>query len=77
MPNEQDKELTLADVHQRTEDILEMDRHNGDPEGAHQAQDGLYVDVLRAVVAGHPDAAAMAENCLRIADSETGSRWYA
>jgi hypothetical protein len=69
-------ELTLADVHRRTEEILEMDRHDGDPEGAHYAQDGLYVDVLRAVVAGHPDAAAMAKDCLRIGESE-GTRWWA
>jgi len=71
-----DQGLTLAEVHRRTEEVLEMDRDDGDPESAHHAQDRLYVGVLRAVVAGHPDAAAMAENCLRIEDSG-GTRWWA
>lgn len=70
------EKLTLEGVRQRTEQVLAMDRHDADPESAHSAQDRLYVDVLRAVVAGHPDAAAMAEDCLRVEDSD-GTRWWA
>ena len=68
--------MTLEEVHELTEKILEADRHNGDPESAHHAQDRLYVAVLTATAAGHPDAAAMAAECLRIEKSD-GSRWYA
>jgi hypothetical protein len=78
MPPDQNdsQELTLEEVHRRTEHVLEMDHHDADPEMAHGAQDRLYVDVLKAVVAGHPDAAAMATDVLRIEDSD-GTRWWA
>jgi hypothetical protein len=78
MPPDQNdsQELTLEEVHRRTERVLEMDRTDADPETAHGDQDDLYVAVLKAVVAGHPDAAAMARECLRIEDSG-GTRWWA
>jgi hypothetical protein len=77
MANAQDKVQTHEEVHRRVEEILEMDRYDRDPERAHHAQDRLYVDVLRAVAAGHPWSLAMAGECLRIADSDTGARWFA
>jgi hypothetical protein len=78
MPPDQNdsQELTLEVVRRRTEEVLEADRHDADPESAHHAQDRLYVLVLAAAAAGHPDAAAMARECLRIEDSD-GTRWWA
>lgn len=71
------KDLTLDNVRQRADKIVEMDRGDqGDPEAAHGDQDELYEDVLRAVATGHPDARAMATECLRVAESG-GTRWYA
>jgi len=68
--------LTLEFVRERVEKILEMDRHNHDPKVAHDFQDHLYEAVLRLVVADHPDAKAMAAECLKVAESD-GVRWYA
>lgn len=48
----------------------------GDPETAHCLEDELYVTVLRAVVAGHPQAWEMAAEALRVSSS-THERWYA
>lgn len=68
--------LTLSIVRERVEHVLAMDAENGDPEAAHGSQDDLYVAILRAVAAGHPDSAQMATEALRIEESD-GVRWYA
>lgn len=72
----QHPELTLDEVRQRVAAIVEADRADDDAEGTHYEQDELYEEVLRVVAAGHPDGAAMAAECVRIADGD-GTRWYA
>lgn len=44
-------------------------------EEAHLLEDAIYVGALRAVAAGHPDAAALAAAALR-ADTVDYDRWY-
>jgi hypothetical protein len=70
------EELTLEAVAQRVAEIVKMDAHGGDPEGAHAEQDNLYEDVLRAVAAYHRDSQLMAVEALRVAESN-GERWFA
>ena len=74
--SEQQEALTLDGLHQQVERILDLNRVDADPEGAHCDQDGLYVAVLQAVAAGHPDAQPMAREVLRIEDEGDGTRWY-
>lgn len=47
-----------------------------DPEMSHAGKDYIYVAVLRAIAAGHVDAAELANQALRLADHD-GTRWYA
>lgn len=68
-------DLTLDNIRRRAEEILDMDHRDLDPEAAHGHQDELYEDVLRAVAAGHPDTQALADECVRVAESG-GRRWY-
>lgn len=66
----------LQRVRDRAARIVEMDDTDADPEAAHAEQDELWLEVLRAVAAGHPDAAEMAAECVRVAETD-GTRWYA
>lgn len=66
--------LNLEDVGSRVDEVIGMDGR-GDVESAHLRQDRIYVDVLRAVADGHPDAQDMAAEALRIAETG-GERWY-
>jgi len=68
--------ITLAQVHEATEIVLAMDAAGSDPEAAHAEQDNLWVAVLGATAAGHPDARLMAVEALRLTQSN-GARWYA
>lgn len=56
--------LTVARVQERLNEIRLL-AHAKDPEAAHGREDSLYVDVLRAVVAGHPEARALAVEALK------------
>lgn len=47
-----------------------------DDEAAHSHEDDLYVEVLQAVAAGHPDAAVLASEALKTRDIDFG-RWCA
>lgn len=66
---------SLALIKKRVEKIVGVDASDASPEEAHGEQDSLYEDVLRCVHEGHPDAAAMVAEALRVADSK-GTRWY-
>jgi hypothetical protein len=69
--------ITLAAVRDEVARIIRWDQDGpSDPEAVHGRQDDLYEAVLRAVVAGDPDATTMAAECIRVAESP-GIRWFA
>lgn len=47
-----------------------------DPEDAHQREDALYIQVLREIANGNPDAQALAAEALKAVDFDF-ERWYA
>lgn len=66
--------VNQEEVRSRVKDIEKL---VGDPEAAHAAEDGLYVDVLRAIASGactNPEMCAW--QALRTQDL-IGTRWYA
>lgn len=65
--------MTPDDVRARVQHIADI---SADDESAHGAEDRLHVDVLRAVAAGHPDAAALAREALKTDDIDF-ARWCA
>jgi len=75
-PDRLAKLLPLEEVKQHVAKVLAMDLAGDDPEKAHYEQDKIFVAVLRAIGAGHPQAREMAVEVLRIWDDEHGTRWY-
>lgn len=61
----------LDALRNEVDDLLRDGRHIP----SYTRRNELYVTVLRATAAGHPDAARMAEQVLRIADASL-ARWY-
>lgn len=66
-----DDAMTPTDIRRRIDSI-----NADDPEGAHGEEDSIWEDVLHAIVAGHPDPAAIAEAALKTMDLDF-PRWYA
>lgn len=65
--------MTLDDVRALVQAISERAFDN---EAAHSMADDLYIEVLRAVANGHPDAGAMAAHALLVEDIDF-ERWCA
>lgn len=64
---------TVERVRERVQDI---ENNKDDDEHAHDLEDALYKDVLRAIVAGDVDAPALAKAALEAENIEF-SRWRA
>ena len=55
--------------------VSEIQAYVGDVEGAHQKEDELYRDVLRAIADGSRDAMGLAASALKTQEI-IGERWY-
>ena len=53
--------MTISEVRVRVKEVAKL---STDHERAHSAEDQLYLDVLRAIAEGHPDAARLARAAL-------------
>lgn len=56
---------TLQDVKDDVEAIKHYAGKNRDPEAAHSMEDDMFVDVLRAIADGAPNAQEMAREALK------------
>lgn len=65
--------MTIEDVQDKLRVIQDV---AGDNEDAHQAQDALLVEVLRAIVDGCPNSPEMAKEALKVLEIDF-DRWYA
>ena len=66
--------MTVKDIELAVRNIARMG--NYDPEMAHQAQDSLFVSVLKEVAHDNPNSKEMAREVLKIIDIDF-PRWYA
>jgi hypothetical protein len=67
------RSLTVEMVRARIERLKVVAR---DSEAAHEEEDAIHDDVLRAIAAGADDAVALATEALKTLDIDF-SRWYA
>lgn len=65
--------MTVDEVKAR---VSAVDKASWDEEDAHAKEDEVYKDVLRAIAAGAPNAAALAAEAIKAADLDF-ARWYA
>ncbi|GGP55793.1 hypothetical protein [Streptomyces abikoensis] len=72
-PDEATAALTVEDVAHR---LAEIAHYQDDDEVAHGLEDQLYVDVLRTIAAGAPDAEILAAAALRT-ETLGFARWTA
>lgn len=66
--------MTVKDIELAVRNIARMG--NDDPEMAHQAQDDLFVHVLKEIAHDNPRSKEMAREVLKIIDIDF-PRWYA
>ncbi|GAA4928990.1 hypothetical protein GCM10023224_05470 [Streptomonospora halophila] len=68
--------MDVDEVRRRVAGVAEHAKRVGDNEAAHCDEDALYIEVLRAVAQGAPNAAELAAEALHARDLDF-TRWYA